>query len=693
MPFLKGLSLILALTLGPLAAIRSEAQIEVSSPARALHGPVRIHDMTHMQRTFLEPVISEIYHPRQIGLGTKGLAFSVNLLYFYTAMAIAEHTSCYIHNDPTLCRAFLQSLKDPGTYFGFYVFMKAAGYTSFQIQRFAMGGGIASLGGLAGGMMVSDLFHSIYDDPDFQKLIRISLGKDRVPENWTDERTKLLQKMWKEKYSNPAWWTDKIPSIVSLWGAAGLSYLALKGAGIGLDGVRSTLVRGHRALDQQGFKLTSQAVGVAARRANQIHHAVKDFQIIKGIRVFWKWGDIIKINPIVYFGGHVVEILAFETFSRLLEPPLRKFWDWGTAHYELKQAQAELFEKENQTEIKPGLLSSDSELKSRVDRLKEAWDRTRRVPLNHMLMNVQRFSKDANDIMRQFNRYRVYYSWIAHGMSPLRQLTDENGVKFRPRTEDFRQYLHDFFCAPPPAEAVEVTKKLGPWTMPITFRWVEGVPVPHYDAVPAKLRPFRALVGGVEKTIPKEVCDPSTSMDPENLAYRIRWVRQNKPAHLVASALAMVDARLIKEKNSVITVYESNFRYELLKMLFGTKDTLEKWKALSTQWESAAQKTLALEPLNPNEFPEGTTLRSLTEERSRWWRLHKKYHGQTRLFWDATYDSIQKTASLVRTMETLLSQELKPESSLEAAIYSKEKAYNQEAWTKAAKEFDSFVLD
>ncbi|MBX9767733.1 MAG: hypothetical protein K2X47_10715 [Bdellovibrionales bacterium] len=215
----------------------------VFAPALAqVANPVRVHSFDHLQRVVPAPFISQIYHPQHLTMSEKGLAFSVNILYFYTALAIAEHTSCYVHQDPTLCRAFLKSLEDPGTYFGFYTFMKAAGYTSYQIQRFARIGGFASLGGLAGGMMMSDLFHSIYDDQDFQKLIKISIGKDRVPENWHDERTRILQKMWKEKYSNPGWWTDKIPSIVSLWGAAGLSHLALKTAGVGFQGARSAMV-------------------------------------------------------------------------------------------------------------------------------------------------------------------------------------------------------------------------------------------------------------------------------------------------------------------------------------------------------------------------------------------------------------------------------------------------------------------
>ncbi|MBX9766242.1 MAG: hypothetical protein K2X47_03140, partial [Bdellovibrionales bacterium] len=446
-------------------------------------------------------------------------------------------------------------------------------------------------------------------------------------------------------------------------------------------------------LDKAGFELTSKALGLAARRMNQVHHAVKEFELIKGIRLFWQWGSVIKINPLVYVGGHIVEILAFETFSRLLEEPIRNFWDYRAAKIEMSKANKELFEGDTPL-VFDHLLDQPQNLKPKVDRVKAAADRLRRVPLTHMIMNVQRFSTEANDVMKSLNRYRAYYQWIAEGLNPKQSFTDENGVKFNPRPDDFRQYLYEFFCADHPSKAVEITKKLGPWTIPVTFKWVEGIPVPQYSPVPVKLHPFRAIVGGAEKDIPKEVCDPATSMDQKNLAYRIRWARKNKPTELVSAAIGMVDKRLVKERNSIIEIYESKFRSEILNLFFGSVESLNLWNSVTQSWDAQANsENLSLSAPDPSKLPEGTLIRSLAEERVRWWTLHQKYHSRTRLFWDATYDNIRKSQNLVDVMGKILAPEIKSTTSEEAALFKNEKTYNKEDWTKAAKEFDSFVLD
>ena len=58
----------------------------------------------------------------------KGM--TLEMVRFYTAVAIVETKNCFLDNDPTSCTLFYESLKDPAGHIGFMAFMISANRTT-----------------------------------------------------------------------------------------------------------------------------------------------------------------------------------------------------------------------------------------------------------------------------------------------------------------------------------------------------------------------------------------------------------------------------------------------------------------------------------------------------------------------------------------------------------------------------------
>ncbi len=455
--------------------------------------------------------------PRTKRYPKQAIKFVGTMAEFYMAVMTINYWDCFRTKDPSICAAFIDSLKDPRTYAGFALFVVAANQTSSALQKIAKRNffGIGSLG-LAAGMFASDVFSGFAYNPLVEKYYETS--KIRDEEARSKLRNEILGELWRTTFGDKNWYKDKVPDLVGLIAAAsatGVLFRYAPGSITKALGSTNNLIK----FVNKGKGLKAL---IKARRGIQAYEAVT-----AGLVVVWNGSRIVKMNPIVQIGSQLIHTIVFLKFADLIDEPLRAWWNRDEAADKLADSMDRLetflamynvnvaslfnFSRYDDRRKRPPALNGeqfDLQLKEQIKKTQEAWDEYRNALLIKPYMVHGRFIGELGSLDDQLmNRYS-YYLWIANGMDP----NDEQWVsnqynwhrddpfiflddKFKPYRltpeevkndgvydlvkrelkqgfldKEIYKALRDFFCA-----------KLKPEASVIDSIDVHGIPVPFYS--------------------------------------------------------------------------------------------------------------------------------------------------------------------------------------------------------------------
>lgn len=380
---------------------------------------------------------------------------------FYMGVAVVEYWNCFTSGDPTLCRAFHESLLRPSTYIGFTLFTLGSGAYGAALNKVIQMSALGKFGpglqthniftnpafshmGMAAGMFVSDFYHSIIEHPKITKYYQAAKIEDPIKR--AEVRDKLLEEALDETLTNGGWWYDKLPDLASLIGSAMVNHQFTnlwKQKGINIaKGTILKFSKGARAIGRYGRP--------AAKISASTIRALEGMQALStGIKVTMKAGIALgPIDLILFVGGSVIETATFVAISGYLGTHVKEIWSRDDFEENVSYAYHAL-QKEIKTipqviknwELNPGTQELHPNLYSlthAIRNLQLAWDDLRAFQLSEPRNLNSRYSLELNDADNLYRRINNYYGWFATGMNRMDPVWQSNDLgKKQPGMEDW----------------------------------------------------------------------------------------------------------------------------------------------------------------------------------------------------------------------------------------------------------------
>jgi hypothetical protein len=427
-----------------------------------------------------EPSEAEIYAKLQAQKKTQSVSnlakaghFTGDMAKFYLAIGTMQIFECYRTGDPTSCKAFFDSLYDPGTVMGYVLFSVTANAAGKGLIRMSGGRGAVMAGnlGLVAGMLMNDYFSSFWNDPHRKELMATAQIAD--PARRWSERARIIDELWNDTMTNPDFYYQRIPEVLGLLGAATLTTATIDTALGAVQLTRKTL-----RLISIGRE-AGAVVDTARAGAETLRLAVTGYRLIK----FGAAGT--GIGVLVTIGLTVVETVIFMKWNDWIQTPISAFYKETDALNALVRAEYE-FNNTMHKLMKDSKLNTadgaDSYIKAEIDAYQTAWDNYRGSFMYLAQETQSEYSENLNSYDDQLRKIYAYYLWIVNGMNPgddtykanegTWHIVAKDGVYAgKPRLEA-QKMLKDFVCGSP----MEMTIK-------DSLDW-KGFSIPYYREKP-----------------------------------------------------------------------------------------------------------------------------------------------------------------------------------------------------------------
>jgi hypothetical protein len=368
---------------------------------------------------------------------------TLDMAKFYWAVAAVEFTHCLTSNDSTRCTQYMEGLKDPIGHIGFALFMKTNHMTidlAQVVTRKRINPGMASYLGLATGMMAQTIFQDIAYHPKVRELFRTATITDPVLRK--QKRDKVLNELWIDFTQNSGKYLfNKIPNILGLLGSAYVSHKTMQALG-------SMFTRSSRLVK---FVFDPKTARTIIRYGAGL---VRQRQMIKaGIKLAWKGGRLVRVNPVVAIGSYLVETIVFLVWAPIIEEFLVKHWDRGNALLDISKAKDSLVNA-----IEQGKETSDIE--KEVGKLAKGYDRFRESIISKAEITKMRHLIGIQQMDAKFQKMLMYYEWLIKGMDYNSDLWTLNEQEYHSShlitsINDSVDNANSFFCGKSPDNAVE----------------------------------------------------------------------------------------------------------------------------------------------------------------------------------------------------------------------------------------------
>lgn len=392
--------------------------------------------------------------PQDITAVQKMSFISADMAKFYLALGVMNAWECARTQDPTLCRAYIQSLKDPVGHVGFLLFIAANHSTGAAVRKVTGGRISGSSLGLAAGMLVQEFFTEIYHHP-LTKQYFDSLRRPPSAQNEAQQK-KLLNELWKLTLGDRKWWLNKVPDLTGLIGAATLTGLKLPATMKALDLTEKTIqfVRGSSG--------EIRAIGRARDGLRYYQTAAS------GVKLFWNGTKLVRIHPVVMIGTQVVETIIFLKFAEWISEPAAHAWHKNGAVQALNQKRLDFYYG------RPGKTVDENAVA-----LAKAWDDYRLVYTMDAQTVQSRYLAEVSDLTSQITRLSNVAMWVADGMDPYSTFAQGGGDDPSKDKANPWEALYSFFCGPSVEQAIEPAQDF------------YGLPVPFHDRT--IVHPFRIV--------------------------------------------------------------------------------------------------------------------------------------------------------------------------------------------------------
>ncbi len=480
-------------------------------------------------------------------------------LKFYTAVASVSYWECYRSQDPTRCQNFLESLEDPATHIGFVLFVLGSRGTSAGLFKLSRGKYSGPYLGTIAGMMANDLFSELYTSPLFKEFLHLNSKKYSSFEARLERRQELASQLFGETLAQKKWWLDRIPSMVSLTGAAALSSLILPATAAGLgeaEDVSRALLKNERAAEA----IAKIRKGIGAYRL-AVRSGASVFRIFE------------MRNPWAFLAGQVGEMVVFLNFSDWIEHPARKWWNETRSVHALNSAISSL-------RLKSEMVSASgkvdlSQFEERVREVERGWDTYRESQFIDPRKIQGEYLGVTSAMNVELRDYYLDYQWIMAGAPsdpekvPEWQGSVPDGWEVNefghPVSEHAFKARRNFFCGEDPQNAAKAALHF------------HGVLVPGRGD---RVEPFRVATSAgklVDKPVGKndDLCAPIF-----NYGSGYELMMDFKRAEVLKSRSFEVELDaafwqafqgLARIQSGIVSRYESRIRRSLVDALNGTE--------------------------------------------------------------------------------------------------------------------------
>ena len=368
------------------------------------------------------------------------------MLTFYFAVAFMDYWQCAQTQDATLCKQYINSLKQISGHIGFVLFMGAANLTSKGVLKLAGKGAVAQFAaenlGLVGGALASQLFTEFVNHPETKAYFKARYIKD--PKEKKEAQDQAEHALWASTVENKQWYEDHVPSLGSMVGGAMLSGASWKVGAAGMN------------------KLSTKVNGLAEERNSRVLGCVA-----AGLR---------KLQAIPPWPLKVAQIISFMSFQKLLDSPVNQGWQKITLDSDLKKSRAELTQDVSTMDPKAleQILAGNAQL----------WDDYRRKKMHPAEEIMARHVGNLNEFDQAINKPYLFYTWFMDGLRPESDaFAHLKEFYYGPNTTpekikgDSEKYLRGFFCGPDADHAFHDSEDL------------HGIPIPFEMSV--SVDPFR----------------------------------------------------------------------------------------------------------------------------------------------------------------------------------------------------------
>lgn len=377
----------------------------------------------------------------------KASFITADMAKFYLAVGVMKAWECARTQDPTLCHAYLESLKDPVGHIGFLLFIAANHSTGAGVRKLTghhpVGQVAGSWLGLAAGMLVQDFFSEIYHHP-LTKQYLAALKRPPSSEN-TVAQNQLLNELWKLTLGDSKWWLNKVPDLTGLIGAATLSGLKVPVAMKTLD------------LSEKTLRFVSGAKG-EIRAIGRARTGLRYYQAASmGFKLVWNGSKLVRIHPLVAIGTQVVETVIFLNFAEWISEPAAHAWHRNGAVQALNQTRLDFYYGR-----------SGKTVDDNAQALSKAWDDYRLVYSMDAQTVQARYLTDLQDLESQVTRLMTVAMWVGSGMDPESPLAQGGSEDEMQAKANAWEALYTFFCGDSVEHAVEPAQSF--YGLPVPFR-------------------------------------------------------------------------------------------------------------------------------------------------------------------------------------------------------------------------------
>lgn len=480
--------------------------------------------------------------------GLKGMTASA--LKLYIGIGAMEIWDCFQKQDPTVCKAWAESLKDPIGHVSFAAFMVAERMVAKGLPVFTNGkvkAYPAHFLGLSAGVLAQSIVADVANSEGYQQLKKANQIQD--PDQRWEARQAAVRVIWDETFARGGWWLTKVPEITSLAVAGVLSSLVIPATQAGLavanGAVRSTFGR--------PIKVVTAA-----------EHGLKRYRAHLG-------GTKGAIPGWIGFAASIGEILVFLNIHHLISEPMQKSWDLVWVKNKLHERENEL----GKSITRYYATGKEGDIPERVKELQEAFEEYREIFRMKAKQTHLRFAGELDAFeVQQMELYQKQQDLL-------------NPRVARPHMEELMERLQlvdQFFCGREPEQAI------------LKAEHFHGIPIPGRTST---------------KILPFKVMDTPAYCDGSGQASRLRLgLAEGKPSMLnrarMESAIDEAHYRLFTAMQSVreeiIQVHDEAVREDVRQGWIGdaaSEGVIPSFKAEVRYWEA---KINWLGPSSPESF-------------------------------------------------------------------------------------------
>lgn len=334
----------------------------------------------------------------------------VDMLRFYTVVGILDYHKCMTTRDESICRAFVESMKDPAHHVGFALFMIANGWTSTAFLKLSKGTFSGGQLGLAVGMMAQDLFTEFFVAGEASVEVKKAFDTYWNAASFENDakrsfaRKDALSNIWKFSFGKASWRFDKLLNIVSLISASLASQASM-----------TMLQLGYRLVR---WKTHGDEIKLAFSSLSEFGSGKRKLKILKigfkGVKLLF--GGLARAPIANNYIGALIKVGTYLISTSLFLNYAEYFAFKITDHFKTRDHVKNIVKinqhLQNQTNDKTIHPMSASHLKSSLNKLSESWDNYRASLLRHALEIKSRHESELHEFDTQWIKAFNYSNWL-----------------------------------------------------------------------------------------------------------------------------------------------------------------------------------------------------------------------------------------------------------------------------------------